>query len=350
MDRPAEGTGHGSEFAELSALVKDAGLFRRRPVHYLVRGAAALLAFGGAWVLLALGAASWWQLGTAALLAVGYTQLSFLGHDAGHKQIFRGRRANDATGTALAALVGLSYGWWVGKHTRHHANPNLEESDPDIDIPALAFSARQSRAKAGFLRWMAKYQAFLFFPLLLLEGVDLHWSGIKAVRHGGTKSPQARRDPAGRPRRRLSHGRVSLAAAGNRRGVHRGPPRRLGCLHGMLVRAQPQGDAAPGTRAPPGLPPPPSADVAQRPRRPLDDVRAGRAELPNRAPPFPEHPDGDPAPGTAAGAGLLPGPRDQLQPGRTAAHLRGRPAASAPGRNSAPDGVAGRERRPVKAD
>ncbi|WP_116199847.1 fatty acid desaturase family protein [Amycolatopsis circi] len=190
MDRLAQGTGHGSEFAELSALVKEAGLFRRRPVHYLVRATAALLAFAAAWVLLALGAASWWQLGTAALLAVAYTQLSFLGHDAGHKQIFRGRRANDAAGTALAALVGLSYGWWVGKHTRHHANPNLEESDPDIDISALAFSTRQGRAKAGFLRWMAKYQAFLFFPLLLLEGIDLHWSGIKAVRHGGTKSPR----------------------------------------------------------------------------------------------------------------------------------------------------------------
>ncbi|WP_370938154.1 fatty acid desaturase [Amycolatopsis sp. cg13] len=184
------GPPRGSEYAELSELVKAAGLFRRRPVHYLLRGGLALLAFAGAWVVLALAGGHWWQLGTAVLLAVAYTQLAFLGHDAGHKQIFRGRRANDAVGTGLAGLVGLSYGWWVGKHTRHHANPNLENSDPDIDIPALAFSTGQSRAKTGFLRWMAKYQAFLFFPLLLLEGVDLHWSGIKAVRRGGTKSPR----------------------------------------------------------------------------------------------------------------------------------------------------------------
>jgi fatty acid desaturase len=31
---------------------------------------------------------------------------------------------------------------------------------------------------------MVKYQAFLFFPLLLLEGLDLHWSGIRAVWRG----------------------------------------------------------------------------------------------------------------------------------------------------------------------
>ncbi|WP_033296414.1 fatty acid desaturase family protein [Amycolatopsis jejuensis] len=184
---PEPGHPHGSEFAELSARVKEAGLFRRRPVHYVVRGGAAVAAFGGAWVVLALGAPGWWQVSMAVLLAVAYTQLSFLGHDAGHKQIFRGRRANDAVGTGLAGLVGLSYGWWVGKHTRHHAHPNVEGADPDIDIAALAFSTGQSRAKAGFLRWMAKYQAYLFFPLLLLEGLDLHWSGIKAVWHGDLK-------------------------------------------------------------------------------------------------------------------------------------------------------------------
>ncbi|MFF0148878.1 fatty acid desaturase [Amycolatopsis sulphurea] len=182
----ARDIGHpsGSDFAELSALVKAAGLFRRRPVRYALRIGIAVAAFGGACAVLALGGKSWWQVCTAVLLAVAYTQLAFLGHDAGHKQIFHSRRANDAIGTGLAGLVGISYGWWVGKHTRHHAHPNVDGVDPDIDIPALAFNTRQSRAKAGFLHWMAKYQAFLFFPLLLLEGLDLHWSGAKAVWRG----------------------------------------------------------------------------------------------------------------------------------------------------------------------
>ena len=31
----------------------------------------------------------------------------------------------------------MSFGWWVGKHDRHHANPNHEGLDPDIGIAAL---------------------------------------------------------------------------------------------------------------------------------------------------------------------------------------------------------------------
>jgi fatty acid desaturase len=42
-------------------------------------------------------------------------------------------------------LVGISFGWWVAKHDRHHSNPNHEDLDPDIDIPALAFTTGQAR-------------------------------------------------------------------------------------------------------------------------------------------------------------------------------------------------------------
>ena len=37
---------------------------------------------------------SWWQLAVAAFLAVVFTQIGFLGHDAGHRQIFGSRRAS----------------------------------------------------------------------------------------------------------------------------------------------------------------------------------------------------------------------------------------------------------------
>jgi fatty acid desaturase len=124
---------------------------------------------------------SWWQLATAAYFAVVFGQLGFVGHDAGHKQIFRTRRANDLVGYLHAGFTGLSYGWWVSKHNGHHANPNHEDSDPDMAIAALAFTLRQSGSRSGFLRWMARYQAFLFFPLLLLEAFSLHVSSTLAV-------------------------------------------------------------------------------------------------------------------------------------------------------------------------
>jgi len=179
---------HGSDFAELARTVRQAGLLRRRRGYYVVRGALNIAVLALAWlVFIGLGD-SWWQLFTAAFLAVVFTQLSFIGHDAGHKQIFRGRRANDAVGLVHGGLIGLSYGWWISKHNRHHANPNHEDHDPDLHIGALAFTTEQSRTKRGMSRWTTKYQAFLFFPLLLLEGLILHWASVQAVWRGEVKS------------------------------------------------------------------------------------------------------------------------------------------------------------------
>jgi fatty acid desaturase len=173
----------GADFATLSREVRRAGLLDRRRVYYLARIMGNLAVFAAGWVAFVAIGDSWWQLLMAVFFAVMFTQLAFIGHDAGHKQIFRSRRGNDTVGYLHGGLVGLSYDWWVGKHTRHHANPNHEDDDPDLDIPALAFTRDQGRSKRGFLRWMAKHQAALFFPLLLLEGLNLHWSSIKHVWH-----------------------------------------------------------------------------------------------------------------------------------------------------------------------
>lgn len=184
---PAHTQRSATEFAELLHGVRTAGLLQRRPGYYTLKIGTTLAVLAATWAVFGYLGDTWWQLATAAVLAAVCTHVAFIGHDAGHKQIFRGRRANDAIGLVHAGLVGLSYGWWVGKHNRHHANPNHEDDDPDLDFPILAFTAGQSRAKQGFNRWTTKYQAFLFGPLLLLEGMNLHWSSIDAVRRGETK-------------------------------------------------------------------------------------------------------------------------------------------------------------------
>jgi fatty acid desaturase len=178
-------TGRWSDYTQLSRQIKQASLLDRRHGYYTAKLILnlGLLAAGGA-ALVAL-EDSWWQLVTAAYLAVVFTQLAFVGHDAGHRQIFRSRRANNLVGLVHAnLLVGISFGWWVGKHDRHHSNPNHEDLDPDIDIPALAFTTGQARDKRGLARVVARYQAFLFFPLLLLEAAQLHLASAKAILRG----------------------------------------------------------------------------------------------------------------------------------------------------------------------
>jgi fatty acid desaturase len=181
---PAAAVRPEADFTELSRLIRQAGLLRRRYGYYARTAGLTVGAFAGAWVVFGLLGNSWWQLFVAAFLALVYSHVAFIGHDAGHKQIFRGRRANDVVGVVLGGLVGLSYGWWVGKHNLHHANPNHEDDDPDLQIPLLAFTAGQGRAKRGTTRWVTKYQAYLFFPLLLMEGLSLHWASIRAAFRG----------------------------------------------------------------------------------------------------------------------------------------------------------------------
>jgi fatty acid desaturase len=175
-------TGRWSEYTQLSRQIKQAGLLDRRRGWYAAKIGLNLALLAAGWTAFAIVGESWWQLVTATYLAVVFTQLAFLGHDAGHRQIFRSRRGNDLVGLIHAnLLVGVSYDWWVGKHNRHHSNPNHEELDPDISITALAFTADQASSKHGLVRLIARYQAWLFFPLLLLEAAHLHLASIKAI-------------------------------------------------------------------------------------------------------------------------------------------------------------------------
>jgi len=182
-------TGRWSQYTQLSRQIKQAGLLDRRRGWYGARIGLNLALLAGGWVAFAMLGESWWQLLTAVYLAVVFTQLAFVGHDAGHRQIFRSRRANDRIGLVHATLlVGVSFDWWVGKHNRHHTNPNHEDLDPDISITALAFTADQARSRHGLVRLVARYQAWLFFPLLLLEAAHLHLASIKAVLRGSGRA------------------------------------------------------------------------------------------------------------------------------------------------------------------
>ncbi|PFG34525.1 fatty acid desaturase family protein [Sanguibacter antarcticus] len=172
-----------TDFAEISRRIQDAGLMRRRYAYYWAKLVGMVVVWAALITAFVLVGDSWWQLATAVVAAVVMTQTAFLGHDAAHRQMFVSGKWNEWTSLVVANLfVGLSYGWWQHKHTRHHGNPNKEDVDPDIDLPVLAFTATQAASRRNpFTRWFAAHQGYFFFPLLLLEGIDLHYQGLKRV-------------------------------------------------------------------------------------------------------------------------------------------------------------------------
>jgi fatty acid desaturase len=125
---------------------------------------------------------SWWTLLIAAYFAVVFAQLGFLGHDAGHQQIFPSRRNNDRLGLLISnGLIGLSYSWWISKHNRHHRHPNEVGRDPDVDRNVLAWTTEQANAQRGLPGLVARHQGAFFFPLLAFEAINLHVGSVRAL-------------------------------------------------------------------------------------------------------------------------------------------------------------------------
>ncbi len=158
--------------------MRETGLLQRTRWFYALVGAALVVAFGGAVAGFILLGDSWLQLLIAGALGIIFTQVAFLSHEAAHKQILSTGPANDRLAVILAGSMGLSASWWNHKHNRHHANPNRVDKDPDIEVDTIAFLDEDAGKARGLTRLINRYQGWLFFPLLTLEGLNLHRHSI----------------------------------------------------------------------------------------------------------------------------------------------------------------------------
>ncbi|MCU1490664.1 MAG: fatty acid desaturase [Acidimicrobiaceae bacterium] len=169
-----------SDYRRLSEKVRTAGLLKPRTAYYRAKCVLTGLALVAGWVGFFLVGNSWATLGIAVYLGVAFTQTVMLGHDAGHQQIFNSRDANRRFGLVVANLLaGMAFGWWVPKHNAHHAHPNELDQDPDVGAGIIAFSAEVADSRHGAARSLARRQAFFFFPILLLQGIGLHYSSVQ---------------------------------------------------------------------------------------------------------------------------------------------------------------------------
>lgn len=171
-----------SEYSALLHTVRDAGLLRRRTGFYYLTFGIVTLALAGAVAGAVLLNESWLVLLMAGALGVIFTQYAFLAHEASHRQVFESGKANDIAGRTIAnLLVGISYSWWMNKHSRHHGNPNVLGKDPDIARDVVSFVEGDAAKSRGIYAWFTRRQGYFFFPILILEGLNLHIHGFRTV-------------------------------------------------------------------------------------------------------------------------------------------------------------------------
>ena len=169
-------------YTALARATRSLGLQDRTRWFYLLLFTGLVVALGGAVTGLVLLGDSWLQLLIAGAFGLVFTQFAFLGHEASHRQVLTSGPANDRVGRVLATLfVGISYSWWMNKHSRHHANPNKIGKDPDIEIDTISFDEESAATRTGLMAWITRRQGYLFFPLLLLEGLNLHLRSFQGL-------------------------------------------------------------------------------------------------------------------------------------------------------------------------
>src|SRR5260370_3632782 len=130
-----------NEYAELKYRIKQQGLLEQQPVYYTYKILFTLALLALSIACLIVFKHSWLQLLNAIILAFVFGQIGFIGHDSGHRQIFRSTRLFKLAGFVTGnLLLGWSLGWLVAKHNRHHGHPHTAEWDPGHSIPLLAFT------------------------------------------------------------------------------------------------------------------------------------------------------------------------------------------------------------------
>ncbi len=153
------------DFAVLREQVMRAGLLERQYRYYLLIGVPTVALLGLSIMILFATDNMWMQILNAVLMAFVSVQIGFLFHDACHRQIFTSIALNNIVAYIGGFFLGGSPQWWMNKHNRHHADPNHEGMDPDIDVPFIAYTEEQALERHGLERWVVKHQHRFFLPI-----------------------------------------------------------------------------------------------------------------------------------------------------------------------------------------
>ena len=167
-------------YSALLRLVRAEGLLRRHRSYYLAHLGVTAVLFAGLWVVFFALGDSWFQLLTATGFGLLLTHFAFWAHEAAHHQIFTSRRANEWSARAVAGLlVGMSYGYWINKHSRHHDHPNTISVDPDIAPGVIVFHEEAVTDRGKLAGFILRRQGYLLFPMLLFLGCTLHVDSLR---------------------------------------------------------------------------------------------------------------------------------------------------------------------------
>lgn len=169
---------------ELKIKLAEAGCFAPAPLQHIFHMLWVIALYMGGYIVLLFQPATGVKI--IALLSVAFSsvQAGFIAHEAGHGAITNKRWLRKLIGLFFNTyLTALCYSHFRKIHTSHHGHCN--EQDKDIDMHSGLFSLHPqavSDKSTWFGKFVSRYQAYLIWPLVSLQGFSLKIDSINTLR------------------------------------------------------------------------------------------------------------------------------------------------------------------------
>ena len=128
-----------------------------------------------------------WGLALLPITALFATSLAMTGHEGLHGSACRSRASNlGLAAIAFPLFAGFSMSYWREKHNvSHHAHPNVNGVDPDINLWPMAFSRADYERAPRPLKWFQRnLQAWFLWPSTLFVGHKMRMDSLSwMIRH-----------------------------------------------------------------------------------------------------------------------------------------------------------------------
>ena len=162
-------------YAQLRDEVKQSGLLKRSYGYYIILTLSTYIGFFSSLIGIYYTQNPVWIVLLSLTFAFFSVQIAGLIHDAAHRSIFQSPKYNDMVGQIFATSVAMGYNNWKIAHDEHHANPNQDGFDPDIEIP-FSFTPERFKNSTGFTRLIGRYQAYFYYPLGSLTSLTVRFN------------------------------------------------------------------------------------------------------------------------------------------------------------------------------
>jgi fatty acid desaturase len=175
---------------ELRTKLLDAGCFKHARPAQLIHMAVIVAIYVAAYIALLQQPDTTARLALLMGLAFASVQAGYIAHEAGHRAITRRRWLAMAIGQFFNTfLTALSYSHFQKIHHCHHAHTNERDADVDMQSNILSlYPEARLKNTSAIGKFITRYQAWLIWPLVSLQGFSLKIDSIKTIREAPQKT------------------------------------------------------------------------------------------------------------------------------------------------------------------